>query len=199
MRRLVYSVATSLDGFIAGPHGEYDWIVPDPTFDFSALWNQFDTLLMGRRTYEVALTRFESIEKMGKKVVVVSTRLDPAQHPGVTVLADNIPPAVSALKAESGRDVWLMGGGVLFRTLLDAGLVDTIQLTVIPVLLGSGVPLLPESRQHRLQLTAYKAYPNGTLALTYSASPQTRAPARITQPSDRPRAGTTVQKKKRKP
>ncbi len=103
MRRLVYSVATSLDGFIAGPHGEYDWIVPDPSYDFGALWNQFDTLLMGRRTYEIALTRFESLEKMGKKIIVVSGTLVPAQHPGVKILADNIPETISALKSQPGK------------------------------------------------------------------------------------------------
>ncbi len=198
MRRLVYSVATSIDGFIAGPHGEYDWIVPDPSFDFGALWSQFDTLLMGRRTYEVALTRFESIKKMGKKVIVVSTTLAPAHHPGVTILADNIPTAVSALKAEAGKDMWLMGGGVLFRTLLDAGLVDSIELAVIPVLLGSGVPLLPEGRKHPLQLAGFKPYPNGTLSLAYSVAPQTPPPDQQPAQSKRVKTGKTAQKKKRK-
>ena len=198
MRRLVYSVATSLDGFIAGPHGEYDWIVPDPSYDFGALWNQFDTLLMGRRTYEIALTRFELLEKMGKKLIVVSSKLAPAQHPGVTIMADNIPEAISALKSHPGKDIWLMGGGVLFRTLLDAGLVDNIELAVIPVLLGSGVPLLPEGRKHPLQLAGFKSYPNGTLALTYSAALQVPSPNQRPGQSERVQTEKTAQKKKRK-
>ena len=73
MRRLVYSVATSLDGFIAGPNGEYDWIVHDPAYDFVALYSRFDTLLMGRRTYEVAKTRPAALSSMGMKVYVVSS------------------------------------------------------------------------------------------------------------------------------
>ena len=81
MRQLVYSVAASLDGFIAGPNGEHDWIVSDPAFDFVALWDRFDTLIMGRRTYEVALTRFHPIENLGKRIFVVSATLHPAQHP----------------------------------------------------------------------------------------------------------------------
>ena len=122
MRQLVYSVAASLDGFIAGPNGEHDWIVSDPAFDFVALWDRFDTLIMGRRTYEVALTRFHPIENLGKRIFVVSATLHPAQHPSATLLTSGVPEAVAALKAEPGKDIWLMGGAVLFRSLVDAGL-----------------------------------------------------------------------------
>lgn len=169
MRRLRYSVAASLDGFIAGPNGEYDWIVQDPAFDFAALWAQFDTLLMGRKTFEVAITRFPNLEDMGKKVVVVSTTLK--EYRGATIISENLPEAVAALKAQPGQDIWLMGGGVLFRTLLDAGLVDTVELSVIPVLLGSGVPLVPEGRRARLQLTESGALPTGIVRLVYSVLP----------------------------
>lgn len=169
MRRLRYSVAASLDGFIAGPNGEYDWIVQDPAFDFAALWAQFDTLLMGRKTFEVAITRFPNLEDMGKKVVVVSTTLK--EYRGATIISENLPEAVAALKAQPGQDIWLMGGGVLFRTLLDAGLVDTVELSVIPVLLGSGVPLVPECRRARLQLTESGALPTGIVRLVYSVLP----------------------------
>lgn len=167
--RLRYSVASSLDGFIAGPNGEYDWIAQDPSFDFAALWAQFDTLLMGRKTLEVAITRFPNLEAMGKKVVVVSTTLK--EYPGATILSEKIPGAVDELKAQSGKDIWLMGGGVLFRTLLDAGLVDTVELSVIPVMLGSGVPLLPEGDRARLHLDESDTLPSGIVRLVYSVLP----------------------------
>ncbi len=193
----------SLDGFIAGPKGEYDWIIPDPSYDFGALWNQFDTLLMGRRTYEVAVTRFDSIEKMGKKVVVVSTTLDPAQHPGVKILRSDLARAIAALKTQPGKDIWLMGGGVLFRSLLDAGLVDTVELAVIPVLLGSGVPLLPPGLRRPLKLLEHKPYPNGTISLIYAAAPQSApnspTPARKTKESKSAPARKSPKTKKRKP
>jgi dihydrofolate reductase len=130
---------------------------------------------MGRRTYEVAITRFQSIEKMGKRVVVVSSTLNPVLHPGVTVVADAVPEAVAALKAETGprsqKDIWLMGGGALFRSLLDAGLVDGVEVAVMPVLLGSGVPLLPEGRQCRLRLTESHARKSGIVSLKYAVAP----------------------------
>lgn len=169
MRKLRYSVAASLDGFIAGPNGEFDWIVQDPVFDFAALWAQFDTLLMGRRTFEVAIIRFPNLEEMGKKVVVVSTTLK--EYPGATILRDHISQAVAALKAEPGMDIWLMGGGVLFRSLLDARLVDTVELSVNPVLLGSGVPLLPEGARAQLHLNECRSLPSGIVRLEYSVLP----------------------------
>src|SRR5579872_5444105 len=128
MRRIRYCVAASLDGFIAGPQGEYDWIVPDPAFDFFALWEQFDTLLMGRLTYEVAIKRLNFLHSMRKRIVVVSTTLDPAQHPEITIIGNNLREAIVQLKADSGQDIWLMGGGALFRALLDEGLVDGVEV-----------------------------------------------------------------------
>ncbi|MGP8252801.1 MAG: dihydrofolate reductase family protein [Terracidiphilus sp.] len=168
MRHLVYSVAASLDGFIAGPKGEYDWIVHDPAIDFAAIYRRFDTFLMGRLTYELAQSQKPMLKNMGIKVVVASTTLDPAQHEDVTVLSSGVAEAVAALKAEPGKDIWLFGGGVLFRSLLDAGLVDSVDLTVIPVMLGSGVPLLPEGSRVRLKLNDCKSLPSGVLMVSYS-------------------------------
>ncbi|MGA3046362.1 MAG: dihydrofolate reductase family protein [Terracidiphilus sp.] len=173
MRRLRYGVATSLDGFIAGPNGECDWIVPDPTMDWAALWAQFDALLMGRRTYEIALTRRNLFSESGQQWVVVSRTLKPEDNPGITVFSCGIPEAVADLKAQPGKDIWLMGGGVLFRSMLDAGLVDAIDLSVMPVLLGSGVPLLPEGRRQTLHLDTSKVLPSGILRLSYSVTPET--------------------------
>ena len=175
MKRLRYGVAMSLDGFIAGPNGEYDWIVMDPDFDWSALYGQFDTLVMGRRSYDIMRERGMSPSGMGMKGCVVSNTLIPEEHPDVTIIAGNVAEQVLALKGGPGKDIWLSGGGVLFRFLLDAGLVDGIDIAVVPVLLGSGVALLPEGQRCKLKLVESKARPSGIVMLKYDVMPGTAA------------------------
>jgi dihydrofolate reductase len=170
MRRLVYGVAASLDGFIAGPKGEYDWIAADSGIDFGEIYARFDTLLMGRRTFNVAKTRGDLLKGTGMRIVVVSTTVMPADCPEVTVISNKLSEAVAALKTEEGKDIWLMGGGVLFRSLMDAGVVDGIELSVFPVLLGSGTPLLPKGCRVTMRLKASKSLPSGVLMLSYSIS-----------------------------
>ncbi len=168
MRRLRYGVAVSLDGFIAGTKGEYDWIVHDPTIDFAAMFAEYDTLLMGRGTYEVASGAGKTWDSFGQRWVVVSTTLKPEDHPNVTILSSGVAEAVAAMKAQPGKDVWLFGGGVLFRSMLDAGLVDTVELAVMPVMIGSGIALMPEGKRQALRLEESKALPSGILMLKYS-------------------------------
>jgi dihydrofolate reductase len=175
MRRVRYSVAMSLDGFIAGPDGEYDWIVVDPTVDFTALSKEFDTLLMGRRTFELAL-RGPGPTMPGMQTVVCSHTLGNTPYPGILVCTDAAA-TVSALKTKPGKDIWLFGGAGLFRSLLDSGLVDTIEVSVTPILLSQGVALLPAGKcSPRLRLLETKSTPSGTLRLSYAVDYVAGAP-----------------------
>src|SRR5215510_5928917 len=118
MPPLRYSVAASLDGYIAGPDGEFDWIVIDPDIDFAAMYAGFSGLVMGRRSYEVSLTTGTGDTSM--PTYVYSRTLPAGQRNGVTFAADAVP-HVRRLKAESdGTPLWLWGGGELFRTLAHA-------------------------------------------------------------------------------
>lgn len=176
MRRVRYSVAMSLDGYIAGPKGEADWIVMDPEIDFGAIWSEFDTVLMGRRTF--AAMGMEGGKGAnpygGMSIVVVSRTLHPRDHPGVLIVSTGLEEAVTKLKARPGKDIWLFGGGDLFRSLLDLGLVDTVEVAVIPVLLGQGIPLLPApAGRSRLTLTSHRVFQKtGTLSLAYDVRPR---------------------------
>lgn len=166
-RRVRYSMAVSLDGFIAGPKDEFDWIIMDPTFDFAALFDQFDTFLLGRRTFEVMRQAGGPGMPAGSQTIVFSRSLRQSDYPDVMITSD-VTRTISELKKKPGKDIWLFGGGKLFRSVLDAGLIDTIEVAVMPILLSQGVPLLaPGARSPSLKLIESKARPSGSVSLTY--------------------------------
>jgi len=170
MRHVVYSVAMSLDGYIAGPHGESDWIVIDPEIDFEEIFARFDAILMGRKTYEITRTHQGGSMK-GVTSYVFSRTLRQDDCRGVTV-SDDPSQTISALKEQTGKDIWLFGGGELFRSLLELGLVDRVSVAIVPVLLGGGLPLLPDSASRaQLRLEEERVYPKtGTVSLEYSVA-----------------------------
>ncbi|HEX9165142.1 MAG TPA: dihydrofolate reductase family protein [Gemmatimonadales bacterium] len=169
MRPVRYNVAASLDGYIAGPNGEYDWIPEDPTVDFAAIFADVDTILVGRRSYE-AMQGGPSFFTGKMRGYVFSSTLRQADCPGVTVVSGDAASTVAALRAEPGKgEIWLFGGGELFRALLDAGQVDRVEVTIVPVLLGAGVPLVPPGLRAGLRLLDTKVYPSGMVTLRYEA------------------------------
>lgn len=168
MRRIRYKVAVSLDGYIAGPNGEADWIIADPDIDFGAIFREFDTFLIGRRTFE-GMVRAGRAGMSGMRTFVFSRTLRQQDYPKVTILAEDWSEKLAALRSEPGKDIWLFGGGSLFRSLLEARLVDTVEVAVIPVLLGGGVPLLPPpTGRANLKLTGHKVYGSGIVLLEYA-------------------------------
>jgi dihydrofolate reductase len=170
MRRIRYQVACSLDGYIAGPGGEYDWIVMDPDIDFQAVFDEFDTLLMGRRTFDVA----GAGGFPGMKTFVFSRSLRQEDYPSVTMVSGQIRETLDNLRAQPGKDIWLFGGGELFRSLLELDCVDTVEPAVIPVLLGGGRPFLPAPALRRsLSLSEQRVYEkSGIVLLRYDVVPQ---------------------------
>ena len=170
MRQIRYGVAASLDGYIADPKDGYDWIVHDPDIDFDAIFARYDTLIMGRRTYEVTqYAQGPSVEMSGITSIVVSRTLSQRDHPKVTIVGESWEDTVRKLRKKPGKDIWLFGGGDLFRTMLDARLVDGVDVAIIPVLLGGGIPMLPApGRGAKLRLTKHTLYEkSGIVALEY--------------------------------
>jgi dihydrofolate reductase len=172
VRRLRYQVAASLDGYIAGPGGELDWIVMDPDIDFAALFAQFDMAVMGRKTFLASLQQGQGGAMGSLRVVVFSRTLRPEEHPDVSIDTGDAVEKVRALKAKPGKDIWLFGGGGLFRSMLDAGLVDGVDAAIVPVLLGGGIPFLPSPAQRaKLKLRNRRIYEkSGIVALEYDVA-----------------------------
>jgi dihydrofolate reductase len=177
-RLLRYSVAVSLDGYIADDGGGYDWIIDDVSIDFPAYLAKIDTLLMGRGTWDVIQTPEAVAILDGMKVFVVSTTISSDADERITVISSDVESTVAALKEEPGKDIWLFGGGVLFRSLLEAGLVDRVEVAIIPALLGSGVPLLPGLEGvAKLMLHSSEVFDSGIVLQKYEVDRSaTRAP-----------------------
>jgi dihydrofolate reductase len=168
-RSVIYGVACSLDGFIAGPNGEVDWLrwSTDVAAIAKSVFERIDTVLMGRKTYEVGvlngLTAYPDV-----KNVVFSRSVNPERWPAVSVVNVEAVDYVSALKQEPGADICVIGGGELAGSLIKAGLVDEIGMNVHPVILGAGIPLLSGAAgPHELELVEAREIEGGCVYLMY--------------------------------
>jgi dihydrofolate reductase len=167
MRRVHYRVAMSLDGFIAGPNGEIDWITPDPGVDFATIYAGFDAALLGRRTYELTRQPGAPPWPPGWEIYVVSRTLRSAD-PAVHIVGAEVESVVRGLRAGAGRDIWLFGGGELAASLLAMDLVDVIEVAVMPVVLGAGVPFIASgARRASLRLARMEQSAAGIVNLRY--------------------------------
>ena len=174
MRRVRFSVAVSLDGYIAGPGGEMDWLVwsDDAAALARAHWQGFDTVLLGRKTYEVAARSGQAGgDPGGIRSFIFSRSLTESPSPHARLVADDAVGFVRALKAEAGQDILLMGGGDLAGSLIAGGVVDEIGLNVHPVVLGGGAPLFPASVD-RLELALRETRPlaKGCVLMSYGSA-----------------------------
>jgi dihydrofolate reductase len=167
MQLLRYNVAMSLDGYIAREDGSYYWIPRDPGVDFPALYAQFDSFVLGRKTFELVQGLGPDNPTKDRSVLVVSKTLPDPGVPGVEILREAVIERIRAQKANAAKDVWLFVGAHLFRYLLDEGLVDRIEVSVIPILLSGGIPLIPEGRSQRLRLVSSEALSTGVVQLVY--------------------------------
>ena len=170
MRKIILQLAVSLDGFIEGPNGEFDWCFTDQDYGMSAFFKRIDSVFMGRKSYELA-SAMESEAPPGfpkMKEFVFSNTLDQVKE-GVVIVNGDIKKKVVKIKKEKGKDIWLFGGAELISSLMNLQLVDEFILAVHPVVLGSGKPLFKEIAERTwLTLTDNKVYDNGLVFLTYT-------------------------------
>ena len=169
MRKLTFGGANSLDNFIARPDHVVDWLMwcNEAEEVMAEYWQTIDTVLMGRKTYEVARQGGQASGYPGVANYVFSRTLSDVPA-GITLVRDDAVGFVRQLKEAHGRDICLMGGGELARTFFEAGLIDEIGFNIHPVLLGAGIPLYhPMGRQIDLELRECRAFRNGCVFVTY--------------------------------
>ena len=169
MRKIILGVAVSLDGFIEGPNGEYDWCFMDQDYGFSDFFKRVDTIFVGRKTYEMSLGMESGVAGFPKfKEYIFSKTLDKVKN-GATLIKDNIQNEIEKIKKDKGKDIWLFGGASLTTSLMNLGLVDELSLAVHPIILGSGKPLLQNIKERiSLKLLDTKTYSTGLVSLTYN-------------------------------
>ncbi len=169
MRKVILGVAVSLDGFIEGSNGEYDWCFTDQDYGLKEFFKRIDTIFVGRKTYEMTSEMEGGPAGFPKfKEYIFSTTLDKVKE-GATLIKGDIKTEVEKIKKERGKDIWLFGGASLTTSLMNLGLVDELSLAVHPILLGGGKPLF-NNIQDRIKLTLVdtKTYSTGLVSLTYN-------------------------------
>ncbi len=166
MRKVILNLAVSLDGFIEGPRGEYDWCLVDQDYGMTEFLKHIDAIFFGRKSY-VRLIESEPSPYPEKHKYIFSNSLLSAPV-GTQLIQGNIRKEVNAIKNLEGKDIWLFGGAGLTTTLLNAGLVDELQLSVHPLILGQGKALFTHlAKKIPLQLTDTKKYSTGLVQLVY--------------------------------
>jgi len=173
MRKVVYGGACSLDGYLAREDGAVDWLMfDDEVADLlKDSWTRFDTMLMGRKTYEVAMANAPAgaSDDSGIETYVFSTTMDPNEHKGATIVSTGAADLVRSLKAKDGKDICVMGGGILANSLFEAGVIDEVGFNIHPLLLGSGIPCFHKTAtQTHLELVDCKQLKNGCVYVLYN-------------------------------
>jgi dihydrofolate reductase len=169
MRKVILSVAISLDGFIEGPNGEYDWCITDQEHSLKEFFKRFDTIFVGRKTYEMSAEMEGGPPGFPKfKEYIFSTSLNKVKQ-GATLINGDTKTEVEKIKKETGKDIWLFGGAGLTTSLMNLGLIDELSLAVHPILLGGGKPLFYNILDKiNLTLVDSKTNSTGVVSLTYS-------------------------------
>ena len=169
MRKVILGLAVTLDGFIEGPNGEYDWCYTDQDYGLSEFFKRVDTLFIGRKSYEIMLGMEADTNWMPKMQEYVFSNSLQEVREGAVLVSGDIAARVKEIKAQRGKDIWLYGGAALTVSLMEERLVDELWLSVHPILLGSGKPLFNGIKDRvQLELMETKTYDTGLVSLKYA-------------------------------
>jgi len=176
-RRVIVHIATSADGYIARSDGDLEWLTSRPApkgfYGMKAFMRSIDTMVLGRKTYEVSLRMGAKFDSQSR-TIVFSRHPPPADAPsGVEFVNDAIGPFLSRLRERPGKDIWLMGGGEIIASFLDAQAIDEFVISVVPIFIGDGIPLI--ARRHRqvpLDLHSSDRFEDGVVQLHYRVQKQ---------------------------
>jgi dihydrofolate reductase len=179
VRRVVYAVSISLDGYIARRNGDVDFLVMPEDYSMEAFFETIDTAVMGRKTFEVSRRMGGPPPGWSTPMFVLSRTAPAGEHEGVVFAGEAPGEFVAALRQRPGKNIWLMGGGELAAAFLAEDLVDELHLGVVPVLLGEGIPAFPAGFPQRdLVLVDSLTYSKGLISLRYERSRPNTAPRR---------------------
>src|SRR5437879_716964 len=176
-RNVIVHIATSADGYIARPDGDLEWLTsrpaPEGFYGMNAFMRSIDTKLLGRKTYEMSLRMGAKFDSKSR-TIVFSRHAPPADAPsGVEFATGPIGSFVGRLRERPGKDIWLMGGGELIASFLDEHAIDDFVISVVPVFIGDGIPLI--ARRHRhvpLDLQSSERFEDGLVQLRYRVQNQ---------------------------
>ena len=172
-RKVIVHIATSADGYIARPDGDLEWLTSRPApkgfYGMGVFMKSIDTELLGRKTYEVSRRMGATFDSKSSRTVVFSRHRPPADAPsGVEFVNGPIGPFVSRLRAQRGKEIWLMGGGELIASFLDEHAIDEFVISVVPVFIGDGIPLIVRRHRHvPLDLLSVERFDDGLVQLRY--------------------------------
>ncbi|HEU0126151.1 MAG TPA: dihydrofolate reductase family protein [Flavobacterium sp.] len=173
MRKLILGLAITLDGYIEGPNGEYDWCFTDQDYGLSEFFNRVDAMFIGRKSYAIAQQHAENnngelVPGMPSMTTYVFSSTLKSVKEGTVLISDDSIAEAHKIKQLTGKDIWLFGGASLTDTFMKAGLVDELWLSIHPILLGSGKALFQKNdARTKLTLLESKTYETGLVSLKY--------------------------------
>ena len=176
-RKVIVHIAASADGYIARPDGDLEWLTsrpaPEGFYGMNAFMKSIDTLLLGRKTYEVSLSLGGKFDSKNRTIVFSRHPAPPDAPTGVEFVSGAIGSVVSSLRDQAGKDIWLMGGGELIASFLDENAIDEFVISVVPVFIGDGIPLIARRHRHtRMDLQSVERFDDGLVQLHYRVQNQ---------------------------